>query len=533
MKRLMFLMCGACAAAAALFAGFGAPGFDPVPRASAQGQTVTAVPLYRLYKIAYDTSFGSESWPPGFHFYTADAYERDKAAKYARYQVRGVAAYVLPKPAHGTVPLYRLRAEAQNYKKQPVSTKHFYTTDKAEADKAIAAGWKDEGVVGFVAPPDRGLPGTVPLYRLYRPEQYNSHTKTYGHEHTGDGDFFYTTSVEERDHALYYKTARGLTYVSQGVAAYVWPGPAAVAMSAPAAPLPDLTVPKVLTKETSVEAVVLNQGKHNVSGAPGLLVRFVVSDRAGKVVYQKDQQLGGLSPGQWRPVTFDTTQLKSTVGLNYRVLVDPSNVVKESSDSNNAADGIWGLKIKTDPNAAGRVPAPLMTIAGVQAAPTQGQPKHTAYRLAVSNSDAYDAAWFQSLKNVLAASPCGAGNTDARMLVRFSVIRGGATLNAGCKPLNAPQDVRDLTLDSAAPLAGADRVQVTLVDRLTNMKYASEPYAVGWFGVGDVLKTAGCKYFLGRAGSYLCTTDQGMAACENLRQQGRPIQCTRAGKQQD
>ena len=35
----------------------------------------------------------------------------------------------------------------------------------------------------------------------------------------------------------------------------------------------------------------------------------------------------------------------------------------------------------------------------------------------------------------------------------------------------------------------------------------------------------------GRAGSFLCTTDAGFQSCEQLRQKGKPIQCTRAGKQ--
>ena len=517
MRRATFLTYGLCAAAL----------FCAARPAFGQGQTVAAVPLYRLYKIAYDTQFmPGVKWAPGFHFYTADAHERDVAAQYARYRVDGIAAYVLPQPAHGTVPLYRLRGEARNAKHQPVSTKHFYTTDKGEADKAVGqGGWKSEGVVGHVAPPDRGIPGTVPLYRLYKPPTIMTSGKA-GHFDTGSDDHFYTTSQAEKDRALYQGG-----YKSEGVACYVWPGPASIAKNAPAAPLPDLTVPKVSTGENSVEAIVLNQGKHNVSSAPGISVSFLVRDRAGKVVFQSEQKIRGMSPGQFVPVVFDTTKLASTVGLRYQVVVDPSNVVRESDDSNNAsAEAIWGIRIKTDPNAAARVPAPSFVITAVQAAPTQGQPKQTAYRLAVSNPGAYDAAWFQSLKNTLAAGPCGAGHTDARMLMRFSVIRAGATLNAGCKPLNTPRDMRDLTLSSATPLADADRVQVTLVDRLTETNYASEPYAVGWFGTGDALKTVGCKYSLGRAGNFLCTTDEGMKACENLRQKGKPIQCTRTGK---
>jgi hypothetical protein len=271
------------------------------------------------------------------------------------------------------------------------------------------------------------------------------------------------------------------------------------------------------------------------TGGADVYAHLLLYDGSGKPIFSDGKFVGGMPPGQTRPVTFDTGK-RSLVGLRYQIKVDLSNLVRESNESNNLTDATEfhrKIKINSDPDAATRVPAPAFAITGVTSTPTQAQPKHTSYQLTVSNSDAYDVSWFVSLKNKLPPNPCGTGMTDARMLVRFSVLRNGRLINAGCKPLNASQDMRIMTVESAAPLADSDGLVISLVDRLHGTRYDSTPFTVGWFGLAKTLVPAGCKYFLGRAGSYLCTTDQGMAACEALRNQGKPIECRRAGKQQD
>ena len=521
-KRMTFLICCVSAVVAVLMGVM--VGISHHTRASAAIETVTAVPLYRLVHQKL-----------GFHYYTADAHEREVAIKYHQYRDENIAAYVLPKRAHGTVALYRLSAPALACKGTWDTAKFYYTTDEAWRDKSVAAGWHLDGVVGYVAPPDRGLPGTIPFHVMYHDtseckkvssiQVANLPDRPRATRNPGDDNHFYTTSEAEKDQAIYQGG-----YKSRGVAAYVWPTPVAVAMSAPAAPLPDLTVRQVEAEEFSVKAVVVNEGQANTGGAQ-LYAHLVLYDKAGKNIFSNGKFVGGMSPGQARPVKFET-EGHSLVGLQYEIKVDLSNLIKESNESNNVTQRAAfhrTIKINPDPNAASRVPAPSIAITGVETTATQAQPKRTSYRLTVSNWASYDAAWFQSLKNKLPPAPCGSGATDARMLMRYSLIRNGAPVNVGCKPLNSPQDLKVGEIHSAQPLADTDRLVVTLEDRADGAKYPSAAFAVGWFGLGDVLTTVGCKYFLGRAGSYLCTTDKGMAACENLKLKGKPIQCTRAG----
>lgn len=512
------------AVAVVLLTVWGGSRFAPLTSAAVQGETVTAIPLYRLvHKL------------DGFHFYTVDAHEKEVAVKYGHYQEENIAGYVLPKPANGTVPLYRLSAATYGCYSKLEPSKFFYTTDKAARDKAAGSGWHLDGVVGFVPPPDRGLPGTVPLYRMYHDlseckkkssiQVFNLPDRPKASIHTGDDDNFYSTSEAEMDQA----THQG-GYQTRGVACYVWTGPIAVAMYAPPTPLPDLIVPKVFTEESSVKAIVLNQGKYSVSSVPGVLVRFLVYDRAGKVVFKSEQNIGGMSSSQDRPTTFDTTKLANTVGLHYQVVVDPDNIVKESNDSNNAsADTVWGIKIKPDPNAATRVPSPSIAITSKQASGSTGLPYFTNYTLNVLNWNAYKPDLYQSLAGVMPAVTCGTAKTDSRMLLQISTL-AKVQSKVICRPLSSGKDMATLQISFPLPLLDSDRVQVTLEDRLIKMKYVSEPYAVGWLGVDKVLVTVGCKRFLGRAGNFLCTTDQGMSACENLKTQGKPIQCTRPGK---
>lgn len=132
------------------------------------------------------------------HFYTTDAAEMSNAVHNLGYTFEGDAAFVLQSPganANG-IPLYRTYSTS--------GTDHFYTTNAAERDSAIAnLGYSDEGITAYVYP--SALCGTVPLFRTYSP---------------GDIDHFYTTNAAERDNAV-----KNLGYVDEGIAAYVYGGP--------------------------------------------------------------------------------------------------------------------------------------------------------------------------------------------------------------------------------------------------------------------------------------------------------------------
>jgi hypothetical protein len=80
---------------------------------------------------------------------------------------------------------------------------HFYTASVTERDAVIAGGGILEASIGYCSLAD--MPGfNTPLYRL---------------RSTTSGEHFYTTSALERDAAL------AGTYVSEGIACYVWAGP--------------------------------------------------------------------------------------------------------------------------------------------------------------------------------------------------------------------------------------------------------------------------------------------------------------------
>src|SRR5687767_3764681 len=120
--------------------------------------------------------------------------------------------------------------------------------------------------------------------------------------------------------------------------AYVWTAPAEVAMHAAAAPLPDLTVRQVEAEELAVKAVVFNEGEANTGGAQ-LYAHLFVYDKAGKTLTSDAKWVGGMSPGQAKPVKFETGG-RSLVGLQYQIKVDIANQVKESNESNNVTETV-------------------------------------------------------------------------------------------------------------------------------------------------------------------------------------------------
>jgi hypothetical protein len=179
-----------------------------------QAQTVQTVPLYRLFYEDFqagNTNGGSQSE----HFYTANKAERDSLLKNfdrstaggggffsydsfgnQHFLDEGIEGYLSPKQVPGTVPLYRLY-------KDPM--KHYYTANATEKDKAISqSGYRFLDIVGYVSAVQK--PGTTPLYRVYRA------TKGITRD-----DHLYTIKEDEKFGALHK-----YGYVDDGITCYVW-----------------------------------------------------------------------------------------------------------------------------------------------------------------------------------------------------------------------------------------------------------------------------------------------------------------------
>ena len=127
-----------------------------------RAQTVETVPLYRLRYVYSDSPTGGGG-TQSEHFYTANKAERDSLLKknpdgYSAFLDEGIEGYLLPNQVPGTVPLYRLYRDPM---------KHFYTAVAKEKDKAISQhGYRFENIVGYVSAVQKT--GMTPLYRAYR-----------------------------------------------------------------------------------------------------------------------------------------------------------------------------------------------------------------------------------------------------------------------------------------------------------------------------------------------------------------------------
>jgi hypothetical protein len=121
------------------------------------------------------------------HVFTQSYSEVQKAVS-AGWKNEGIAGYIDRKQAPGTTPLYR----AFN----PGNGDHFYTADANERNRALSSGYQDEGIAGYIATSQQ--PGTTPLYRLFN-----------GSEH------FYTTNPGER------QTNLQSGWRDEGVAGYI------------------------------------------------------------------------------------------------------------------------------------------------------------------------------------------------------------------------------------------------------------------------------------------------------------------------
>jgi hypothetical protein len=158
------------------------------------------VPLYRL--IAPNTSL---------HFYTIDEAEKNALIKYKGFELEGVTGWVYPKPEPGTVPLYRLVLNIPN-----IGTDHFYTIHADQKNGAITQfGFIDEGIACYVSLAQAA--GTLPLYRLYKPDPPSNDSGEFTAYIPGSHDHFYTASEDEKFSAMFQ-----FGYNSEGNEGYVW-----------------------------------------------------------------------------------------------------------------------------------------------------------------------------------------------------------------------------------------------------------------------------------------------------------------------
>jgi hypothetical protein len=151
-----------------------------MPSTSASGQFV---PLYRMFGM-------------GKHFYTTNASEKSSASGFTD---EGAAGYLATSQIAGTQPFYRISKDSGGG--PGTFAEHVYTTAASEVQTDVGQGYKNEGVIGYIATSQ--LPNTVPLYRL----------------HNSNNDNLYTTDASERQSAL----QQG--YIDQGIAGYVWQTP--------------------------------------------------------------------------------------------------------------------------------------------------------------------------------------------------------------------------------------------------------------------------------------------------------------------
>lgn len=97
----------------------------------------------------------------GDFVYTTDANQGAKLISEG-FQAQGDAGNVLTQPAAGTVPLYRLRRPDNG---------HIFTMDQGERQGLLGkAGYQDEGIAAHLYPSP--APGTIPLYVMKKGETY-------------------------------------------------------------------------------------------------------------------------------------------------------------------------------------------------------------------------------------------------------------------------------------------------------------------------------------------------------------------------
>ena len=147
-------------------------------------------PVYRGYDPKTDD-----------HFYAIDRGEIDLLPN--AYRFEGIAFYVLDQPSNGNRP--ELNWSEFHRLLDPSGTGRFYTADPVEYASVKAAGFTDEGSLGFVffPTPQVPFPSSIgPLYEAYNPNS---------------GSHFYTMDFAERNNAT-----KNLGMRASGINCYIY-----------------------------------------------------------------------------------------------------------------------------------------------------------------------------------------------------------------------------------------------------------------------------------------------------------------------
>jgi Repeat of unknown function (DUF5648) len=174
----------------------------------------------------------------------------------------------------------------------------------------------------------------------------------------------------------------------------------------------------------------------------------------------------------------------------------------------------------------------LLDVREVTVSSGQLQGKLTAYDLAITNANKLPADAFQDLA-MLPPNPCAGKSSRSRLQAEIIWGREGKDvepiMRGTCIPLTSPKDLAKMTFTLSGEKGKANLLQVIVHDRLTGFDHKSNVFPVSAFGVGKALFSLGCTAFLGRPDDFICPAKSGgMAACQNLQKQGKPIKCREA-----
>jgi hypothetical protein len=454
---------------ALLLFAFSAAGAEP---------RVDAVPFVHFYEIR-----------TGFHLYTANPEEIAHMKTAAGWEDRGPVAYIYPKHVPGTVALFRVG------KSEFGGENNLYTTNMTEANNAIeTSGWREQGIAGYVS--ETQLPGTLPLYHFYRdcitPDDGKFRMPC---EDAKGGDVhFYTTSESERQSAL------NGPFKQVNIAGYVWPGPVhaggvpqikvtpGVATSTASPP------PPPTPEQHATAAALAAKGCKSFLGRVG---DFLCSTQEGFDQCRRDKDRGSVSV------------CRPTAGLD--------------------ASKPYQLKINVPPaKDAAEFPLQAEIVARNESTKTIGghAHKYVDYTFRVLNAAKFPVDAFAPLTVLPPESCWNNAPSNRRLVLELAYGTGQSPNQKGlCMPLTSQGELASIGFSLAEERAIAKTARIAVRDRLTGVRHESGVIEIDAFGVDAALAQVGCKRFLGRANEFLCTSATGLAACQNLKAQGKPIVC--------